>query len=110
MCSHHVSNVNASNGRSGGRMKQLISATLSMEAAQIYNNWQKQKKSAILSDLIVKEDIHRLQIEALYKQRSEAQHTMSIAMVQLMMKEGKTPLVLRMNQSLSGTIHHQYDW
>jgi len=91
-------------------MKQLISATLSMEAAQIYNNWEKQKKSAILSDLIVKENIHRLQIDALYKQRSDAQHTMSIAMVQLMMKEGKTPLVLRMNESLSGTIHHQYDW
>eukprot|EP01046_Picozoa_sp_COSAG06_P112710 COSAG06_NODE_59392_length_274_cov_0.662857_1_plen_28_part_10 len=28
-------------------MKQLISATLSEEAAQIYNNWEKQKKSKI---------------------------------------------------------------
>jgi hypothetical protein len=37
-------------------MKQLISATLSEEAAKIYNNWEKQKKSARLSELIVKEN------------------------------------------------------
>jgi len=91
-------------------MKCMISATLSVEAWQIYDSWEKQKKSAILSELIIKENIHKLQIDALCKQRSESQHTMSIAMVQLMMKEGKTPLVLRMNQSLAGTIHHQYDW
>jgi hypothetical protein len=34
-------------------MKQLISATLSEEAAIIYNAWEKQKKSARLSELIV---------------------------------------------------------
>ena len=34
-------------------MKQLISATLSEEAAEIYNNWEKQKKSQIISAMII---------------------------------------------------------
>ncbi|MDE0954588.1 MAG: hypothetical protein OR994_07915 [Candidatus Poseidoniales archaeon] len=89
-------------------MKQLISATLSIEAAMIYNNWEKQKKSSILSDLIVREEINRLHIEALLKQRTQAQVTMSLAIVRLLLKEGKTPLLEKMNDSLEGTIHYQY--
>ena len=37
-------------------MKQLISATLSKEAAVIYNSWPKQKKSAKISDIICEGD------------------------------------------------------
>jgi len=89
-------------------MKQLISATLSEDAAMIYNQWEKQKKSAILSELIVKENIHRLQIDALQKQRSNTQLIISQVMIHLLVTEGKTPLVERMNNSLEGTIHYQY--
>lgn len=89
-------------------MKQLISATLSEDAAMIYNQWEKQKKSAILSELIVKENIHRLQIDALQKQRSNTHLIISQCMVHLLVTEGKTPLVERMNDCLEGTIHYQY--
>mgnify|MGYP003672550255 CR=1 FL=1 len=89
-------------------MKQLISATLSKEAAEIYNDWEKQKKSAILSELIVKENVNRLQIDALQKQRSATQLIISQCMIHLLVTEGKSPLVERMNNSLEGTIHFQY--
>jgi hypothetical protein len=89
-------------------MKQLISATLSQDAAVIYNNWEKQKKSSILSELIVKENVNRLQIDALQKQRSASQLIISQCMIHLLVTEGKSPLVERMNNSLEGTIHFQY--
>jgi|TARA_R110000744_G_scaffold81860_1_gene160803 predicted nucleic acid-binding protein len=89
-------------------MKMMISATLSMEAAEIYSNWEKQKKSSILSELIVKENVNRLQIAALQKQRSATHLIISQCMVHLLVTEGKTPLVERMNSALEGTIHYQY--
>jgi hypothetical protein len=89
-------------------MKQLISATLSQDAAVIYNNWEKKKKSSILSELIVKENVNRLQIDALQKQRSASQLIISQCMIHLLVTEGKSPLVERMNNSLEGTIHFQY--
>ena len=89
-------------------MKQLISATLSEEAATIYNNWQRQQKSKILSELIVKEESHRLQIHALQTMRGKAHSVISQAMIQIKLKEGLTPLVKRMNDMLIGTIHYQY--
>lgn len=89
-------------------MKQLISATLSEEAAAIYNNWERQKKSSILSELIVKEHSSRLQIQALQKMRNRAHTLISQAMIQIKLREGLTPLVERMNEMLIGTIHYQY--
>lgn len=89
-------------------MKQLISATLSEEAAEIYNNWEKQKKSARLSEMIVKEDSNMQHIKALQLVRTQLQMKLSSAMIRLKLKEGKTPLVEELNNCLEGTIYYQY--
>lgn len=89
-------------------MKQLISATLSKEAAEIYNTWEKQKKSARLSELIVKEDSNLNHIEALAKARGHLQGLLGEALIYIWQKNKKHPLVKRINNALIGTIHHQY--
>jgi len=89
-------------------MKQLISATLSKEAAEVYNNWEKQKKSAILSDLIVKENGNREHIIALQRRNSLLQAKMAEMNVKIKLKEGLTPLVEEVNELLIGTIYYQY--
>lgn len=92
-------------------MKQLISATLSEEAAFIYNNWEKQQKSKILSELIVKEESSRKHIIALQKQQGDIQMLIHESMIQLFLKQGKSPLVLKMNEALLSNVHlYQYDW
>ena len=89
-------------------MKGIISATLSEEAYAIRETWPPQEKSRILSELIVKENVNRLQIDALQKQRSSTHLIISQCMIHLLLTEGKSPLVVRMNNSLEGTIHYQY--
>lgn len=89
-------------------MKQLISATLSLEAAEIYNNWEKQQKSKILSELIIKENSNREEILALRALKANLQQKLSSAMIKIKLKEGKTPLVDEINDLLEGTIYYQY--
>jgi len=89
-------------------LKQLISATLSEEAADIYNSWEKQKKSKILSDLIVQMDVIHLHKEALIKAKSNYQRLISNAMIALHLKDPKHPLCKELNESLIGTIYYQY--
>lgn len=89
-------------------MKQLISATLSQEAALIYNNWEKQKKSAKLSELIVKENSNYEHIQALQKQKGYHQRIISNAMIALHLKDPKHPLCKQLNEALEGTIYYQY--
>jgi ATP sulfurylase len=89
-------------------MKQLISATLSEEAAIIYNAWEKQKKSARLSELIVKENSNHNQIKALQTQKSYNQRLMSNAMIALHLKDPQHPLCKQLNEALEGTIYYQY--
>lgn len=89
-------------------MKQLISATLSKEAAEVYNNWEKQKKSAILSDLIVKENGNREHIIALQRRNSLLVAKLAELNVKVKLKEGLTPLVEEVNEMLVGTIYYQY--
>lgn len=89
-------------------MKQLISATLSEEAAKIYNNWEKQKKSKILSDLIVVNDSIMKLSEARKKQIGDLQVLLSRCMVEMKQEMGKTPLVEEINERLSHTIYYQY--
>jgi len=89
-------------------MKQLISATLSEEAAEIYNNWEKQKKSARLSELIVKEDSNHNHIQALQKQKGYHQRIISNAMIALHLKDPQHPLCKQLNEALEGTIYYQY--
>ncbi|AXH79542.1 MAG: hypothetical protein [Circular genetic element sp.] len=89
-------------------MKQLISATLSEEAATIYNNWEKQKKSARLSEMIVKEDVIHHHIDALQKAKTHHQRLISNAMIALHLKDPQHPLCKELNESLIGTIYYQY--
>jgi hypothetical protein len=79
-------------------MKQLISATLSEEAAKIYNNWEKQKKS----------DSNYDQIKALQTQKSYNQRLLSNAMIALHIKDPQHPLCKQLNEALEGTIYYQY--
>ena len=85
-------------------MKQLISATLSEEAALIYNNLEKQKKSAKLSELIVKENSNYDHIQALQKQKGYHQRIISNAMIALHLKDPQHPLCKQLNEALEGTI------
>lgn len=89
-------------------MKQLISATLSQEAANIYNNWEKQKKSARLSEMIIKENVNMNHIEALLKAKTHHQRLISNAMIALHLKDPQHPLCKELNDSLIGTIYYQY--
>ena len=89
-------------------MKQLISATLSEEAALIYNNWEKQKKSKILSELIESSDTLMKHRDALIKAKGEHQRLISNAMITLHMKDPNHPLVKELNSALHGTIYYQY--
>ena len=81
---------------------------MSKEAAEVYNNWEKQKKSAILSDLIVKENGNREHIIALQRRNSLLQAKMAEMNVKIKLKEGLTPLVEEVNELLIGTIYYQY--
>ncbi|MHA1542982.1 MAG: hypothetical protein ACTSQH_08395 [Candidatus Hodarchaeales archaeon] len=89
-------------------MKQLISATLSEEAAEIYNSWEKQTKSKVLSSLICNEHVNYKLVEALRKQKSYHQRLISNAMIALHIKDPKHPLVNQLNEALEGTIYYQY--
>lgn len=89
-------------------MKQLISATLSKEAAEIYNTWEKQKKSARLSELIVKEDSNHEHIKALKTRSGYYQRLISNAMIALHLKDPQHPLCKQLNEALEGTIYYQY--
>lgn len=89
-------------------MKQLISATLSEEAAEIYNNWEKQKKSKILSDIIVQNDSVFKHREALIAAKAHQQRLISNAMIALHLKDPQHPLCRELNEALIGTIYYQY--
>ncbi|MHA1170017.1 MAG: hypothetical protein ACTSRU_19485 [Candidatus Hodarchaeales archaeon] len=89
-------------------MKQLISATLSEEAAKIYNDWEKQKKSQIISDMIINQDVNLKLIEALRIRRDVQTALIAKANVALWLKDPKDPLCKELNESLVGTIHYQY--
>jgi len=91
-------------------MKQLISATLSEEAASIYNSWQKQKKSARLSEMIVRKNKRMALIEALELRRTFLYDLLGQALIVIWMKDRNNPLVKKINSALEGTIHHQYGW
>ena len=89
-------------------MKQLISATLSEEAAEIYNNWEKQKKSQIISAMIIEQNQNMKLIEALRIRRDVQTALIAKANVALWLKDPSDPLCLELNDTLVGTIHYQY--
>ncbi len=89
-------------------MKYIISATLSEEAAEIYKNWEKQKKSARLSEMIVKENTTHEHIKALTLLKGNYQRLISNAMIALHLKDPQHPLCKELNDALHGTIYYQY--
>lgn len=89
-------------------MKQLISATLSQEAAEIYNQWEKQKKSQIISAMIIEQNQNMKLIEALRIRRDVQTALIAKANVALWLKDPKDPLCKELNETLVGTIHYQY--
>ena len=89
-------------------MKQLISATLSEEAAKVYNSWEKQKKSARLSEMIVKEDGNLNHISALQTKVGSLQQILGAALVHIHLKDPSHPLCESINEALFGTIYYQY--
>ncbi len=89
-------------------MKQLISATLTANAAAIYNSWEKQKKSARLSQLICDSDEYDEYHAALIKLKGNHQRLISNAMIALHLKDPQHPLCKELNESLVGTIYYQY--
>lgn len=91
-------------------MKQLISATLSKEAADIYNNWEKQKKSARISELIVKENSVHNHVEALIKRTAIQQQLLGDVLLKIWQQDHNDPLVRTINEMLWGTIHYQFGW
>ena len=78
-----------------------------MEARQIYDSWEKQQKSRILSDLIVSSNSLIDTINELQRDRKDHFTLLSKIQVKLQIKEGITPLVEEINNALKGTIHWQ---
>lgn len=81
---------------------------MSEEAAAIYNEWEKQKKSQIISDIIVNQNQNMKLIEALRIRRDVQTALIAKANVALWLKDPKDPLCIELNESLIGTIHYQY--
>ena len=89
-------------------MKQLISATLSEGAAIVYNGWEKQQKSKILSELIVKEDYNRKLVLDQQEDMKAMRVAISSAMIHIHLKDAQHPLCKQLNELLKGTIYYQY--
>lgn len=92
----------------GEKMKQLISATLSKEAAEIYNSWEKQKKSQIISEMIIANDTVMKVNEARAKRIGALQQLLSRCLVIMHLTNGKDPLCKEVNENLRDTIYFQY--
>lgn len=89
-------------------IKQLISATLSEEAATIYNEWEKQKKSQIISAMIVEQNTNMKLIEALRRKINHQQKVIAKANIKIFLDDPSSPLSSELNDLLEGTIHYQY--
>lgn len=89
-------------------MTQLISATLSIEAAEIYNNWEKQQKSKIISRMITDQHTNLLQMDAMKKQ-IEAKNIMIAKVIwELSDNPIHRSMIIDLNDLLIGTLHYQY--
>lgn len=88
-------------------MKQLISATLSKEAAEIYNSWRRQHKSRILSELIESESNWKENYENILQGLNDKNAHIVQLMIHIKLKEGYTPLLKKINESLYGTLYFQ---
>jgi len=90
-------------------MKQLISATLSLEAAEIYNNWEKQKKSQILSEIIIKNNSNHQRVIDLTEGLNDRNIQIARVIWELKGMPNYELLCTDLNDLLIGTIHYQYE-
>tara|TARA_R100001143_G_C3342327_1_gene124928 strand:+ start:382 stop:651 length:270 start_codon:yes stop_codon:yes gene_type:complete len=89
-------------------MKVLISATLSLEAAAIYNNWEKQQKSRILSEMIVKQEVYRTMAEDMKVGIDKRNKAISRVMWELSDNPTHKALCTHLNKLLEGTLYYQF--
>jgi hypothetical protein len=90
-------------------MKQLISATLSKEAAEIYNSWPKQKKSAKISDIICKGDSYLERIIDMQKGINDRNKLISRVIWELNDNPIHKSLCTDLNDILAGSLHQSFD-
>jgi hypothetical protein len=94
----------------------LISATLTKEAKEIYDNWPRMSKengsiskSAKISKLIVEQNDIHLRMEAMKKQINQKNILISRVIWELKSNPIHKSLCTDLNDLLLGTIHYQYD-
>tara|TARA_R110002051_G_scaffold202952_1_gene269453 strand:- start:663 stop:938 length:276 start_codon:yes stop_codon:yes gene_type:complete len=89
-------------------MKQLISATLSKEAADIYNSWPKQKKSEKISVIICDGDSYLKRVVDLQEGINLRNKLISRVMWELKDQKNYQLLLDDLNEALLGTLNYQY--
>jgi len=90
-------------------MKQLISATLSKEAADIYNSWPKQKKSAKISDIICEGDSYLKRVLDLQEGINDRNKLISRVIWELSDNPIHKSLCTDLNDILAGSLHQSFD-
>lgn len=90
-------------------MSNLISATLTPEAMQIYKEMQKGHKSRIISELLVEHTTMKLRSEAFQKQINKKNIAISRVIWELRDNPIYKPLLTDLNDLLINTIHYQND-
>lgn len=88
-------------------MSNLISATLTPKAMEIYKGMQKGSKSRIISELIVNHTVQELRSEAFQKQINAKNMAISRVIWELKDNPIHQSLLTDLNDLLIGTIHYQ---
>tara|TARA_R110001606_G_scaffold272645_1_gene421182 strand:- start:1487 stop:1759 length:273 start_codon:yes stop_codon:yes gene_type:complete len=88
-------------------MSNLISATLTPKAMEIYKEMEKGQKSRIISELIEKDLIKQLRHEAFQKQINAKNMAISRVIWELKDNPIHRALLTDLNELLIGTIHYQ---
>ena len=89
-------------------MSNLISATLTSEAMELYQQMQRGEKSRIISKLIVEGHTINRRLEDLTKGINERNIQISRVIWELKDNPIYQSLCTDLNELLIGTIHHQY--
>jgi len=88
-------------------MSNLISATLTPKAMEIYKEMKRGDKSRIISELIVNHTIQELKAEAFQKQINAKNMAISRVIWELKDNPIHQSLLTDLNDLLIGTIHYQ---
>jgi len=90
-------------------MSNLISATLTPKAMELYKDMERGQKSRIISKLIVEGHTINKRLEDLTKGINERNIQISRVIWELKDNPIHRTLCTDLNELLIGTIHHQYD-